>query len=443
MTDPVTRLNSALEGRYRIERQLGEGGMATVYLGYRRRTALRFAKEAGEGAWLPTVRARVGRILTLLFLNLSGCGGTESPTNATMQQGTVADPVGGAVSLADGAVTLVLPASAVGEAVVVTAEPAKQLPADPARVLGTAFNLGPDGLVFDQPVILTIEYDPANVPSGIPEVWLRLRRIVDGAYVPVDSAVVDTANHTVSGTIYGFSTFAVVASPSVVPELTHPFSHTSGGLESSATVGIWMFSSPENATIPALLTENRTKPELKVQAIAEWLGVPLVLPGGIEQDILEPINVMWIDYTAENHEEARGNVQDYLEQADFELEAPGSSLFPNHSYGYWGWYDGGMVTDMVRQWPATSTWVDALQPTENNHGRVFATVNVGTEENPAFYTLGAFSRESSRDEGHKFLSFDAAQQAVLVGAAVGDLRFGWTYERFDTDRTTIPGCFSG
>lgn len=32
MTSPIDRLAAALAGRYRIERELGAGGMATVYL---------------------------------------------------------------------------------------------------------------------------------------------------------------------------------------------------------------------------------------------------------------------------------------------------------------------------------------------------------------------------------------------------------------------------
>ncbi len=47
-TDPVTRLNAAPEGRYRIESELGEGGMATVYLAddikHERKVALKVLK---------------------------------------------------------------------------------------------------------------------------------------------------------------------------------------------------------------------------------------------------------------------------------------------------------------------------------------------------------------------------------------------------------------
>jgi serine/threonine-protein kinase len=48
MTDPATRLTAALEGRYRIERELGAGGMATVYLAedvkHHRKVALKVLK---------------------------------------------------------------------------------------------------------------------------------------------------------------------------------------------------------------------------------------------------------------------------------------------------------------------------------------------------------------------------------------------------------------
>ncbi len=45
MSDAVARLNAALGGRYAIERELGEGGLATVYLADDMRLAPRLQED--------------------------------------------------------------------------------------------------------------------------------------------------------------------------------------------------------------------------------------------------------------------------------------------------------------------------------------------------------------------------------------------------------------
>jgi hypothetical protein len=123
---------------------------------------------------------------------------------------------GGTFTLGGGAVTLVVPAGAVPQDVFLTAVRATSVPA--GVVPGTAWDFGPDGIVFSAPVTMTIAYDPANVPSGIDEAELRIHKVVNGALVQQNAGLVDLVNKTVSAEVDGFSVLVIFPRDPEFPE---------------------------------------------------------------------------------------------------------------------------------------------------------------------------------------------------------------------------------
>jgi hypothetical protein len=127
----------------------------------------------------------------------------------------VVGPEGGALASSDGRLRLDFPAGALSTDTVITAA-TRTVPPEAGFVGGLVYELGPDGLVFAQPVRLTLGYDPAAV-SG-PETALRIGKLLEGGVgeFAADPAV-DTALRTVSGSLSGFSSYGVTTS-------TTPFS---------------------------------------------------------------------------------------------------------------------------------------------------------------------------------------------------------------------------
>jgi len=138
--------------------------------------------------------------------------------------------------------------------------------------------------------------------------------------------------------------------------------------------GMWMF--------------NERK--LEVDAIANWIGIKQK-----GKSILEPINIIWVDYKANTKNEARENITTFLNANDF-LIRNGSSV------GYYGLFENNNWIPQYKE-----TWSDKEDPkTINNHGRIFPAHKITSNlNNPVFVSTGAFSIE---DELHYLVSFNDA-----------------------------------
>lgn len=133
----------------------------------------------------------------------------------------LAGPGGGEVELGGGDVQLDLPAGAVTEEVVLTAEPVEEPPSGGAGGLdGTVFNLGPEGQQFEEPIELTFSYDPQVLTTANPnarEEDLRLFTLENGVWRPLEGGSVDPVTKEVSGLTTHFSQFGILTLTEVCP----------------------------------------------------------------------------------------------------------------------------------------------------------------------------------------------------------------------------------
>jgi hypothetical protein len=118
---------------------------------------------------------------------------------------------GGTLGIGD--VTMSVPAGALGQSVVLTISPlafSSTVP-EPAGVVGPAYEIGPSGTMFAQPVTIAFSYTDAAL-DGLPPSDFAVETIgADGSWTPLSQIVVDVYAHTIAGQTTHLSPYALVS----------------------------------------------------------------------------------------------------------------------------------------------------------------------------------------------------------------------------------------
>jgi len=139
-------------------------------------------------------------------------GKTGSAT-VTVSDGGFISPGGGTVTAAAGNAIVQVPAGALASATAITVTPVTNPFPDPRLIPGTAYEFGPNGTAFAQPVTVRIKYSDASLPGGAVPGQFRLHRLVGTTWTLVTGSSVDVASRTVTGQTSGFSTYAILELP--------------------------------------------------------------------------------------------------------------------------------------------------------------------------------------------------------------------------------------
>jgi hypothetical protein len=151
-----------------------------------------------------------GRTLPVKFRIEQGAVRVAAPGDAT-----AIGTAGGAIATSDGQVSLEFSSGAVSTATQVTVAPASDA-APGGGEWAPPIQLGPDGTTFLAPVALTMHFDAAKLPPGVPLNALRMFTQSGSGWTEVPGSAVNEADNTVSAPIQHFSNYQVAIAPNTV-----------------------------------------------------------------------------------------------------------------------------------------------------------------------------------------------------------------------------------
>jgi ZU5 domain len=138
---------------------------------------------------------------------------TDAGADAAITEEVVASGMigasGGMVASTDGAVKLEIPAGALASDTMITIVMAA---AAPNGAIGAALEIGPSGLKFDQPVLLTLRVPEGSPISGKPE-STTIGTAVGDQWQPAAVVMTETSNGSVYALVNHFSIWAIIPRP--------------------------------------------------------------------------------------------------------------------------------------------------------------------------------------------------------------------------------------
>ena len=139
-----------------------------------------------------------------------GDGGSQPGAGAPVPAPGIG-PGGGKVASSDGKASVNIPAGALSQAVVITVDLVSTVP---TGHFGSAYEFGPAGTTFSQPVTLSISYQETEIPPTLDEATLVLGKLVNNQWQKVPGSTVSTDNNFVSGNVTSFSTYGIIVAGS-------------------------------------------------------------------------------------------------------------------------------------------------------------------------------------------------------------------------------------